>query len=121
MEINPRIPGSIRASETALKVNLLNLHLMSFDQDLWTDIKNTIKSLKFNNYTTKLILFSPKELDKDTIKKINEIDHVHDKNDPNVLILKGTPICTVLFEANRFADSYFGALKIVDKIKQIMN
>ncbi len=120
MEINPRIPGSINASELALNMNLLDLHLKSFDSSLWHDIKNALKSHKYACYSTKIILFSPKELNYEMIEKINKIEHVHDKNDPNIPISKGAPICTVLYGAGTFSDSYFGALKIVDKIKQII-
>lgn len=121
MEINPRIPGSIRASESALNINLLDLHIKSFKPDIWENIKNILKTLKCKCFSTKLILFSPKQLNKEIIEQINKIEYVHDKNDPNILISKNAPICTVLFEAKSFSESYFGALKIVDKIKRIIN
>jgi predicted ATP-grasp superfamily ATP-dependent carboligase len=121
MEINPRIPGSIRASECALNLNLLELHLKSFDKESWKDIKKKLKLLRYINFTTKLIFFSPKDLGKNLIKKINKIENVHDKNDPDIPILKGAPICTVLFQAGTFSESYFEALKIIDKIKQIID
>ncbi|MFX1381704.1 MAG: ATP-grasp domain-containing protein [Promethearchaeota archaeon] len=121
MEINPRIPGSIRASESALNLNLLDLHLKSFDLNSWETIKQVLRTSKFKYFSTKLILFSPKRLKNKIIKQINEIENVHDKNDPEIPILVGAPICTVLFEAETFNESYFGALKIIDKIKQIIN
>ncbi|MEJ2296850.1 MAG: ATP-grasp domain-containing protein, partial [Candidatus Lokiarchaeota archaeon] len=33
MEINPRIPGSLRVSESALGINLMDLHVKSFFKD----------------------------------------------------------------------------------------
>ncbi len=121
MEINPRIPGSIRASECALNLNILDLHLKSFDPESWKNIKNRLTHIKYTNFTTKLIFFSPKDLGKDIIDEINKIENIHDRNDPDVPISKGAPICTVLFQADTFSESFFEALKVVDKIKQFVD
>ncbi|MBN1213814.1 MAG: ATP-grasp domain-containing protein [Candidatus Lokiarchaeota archaeon] len=62
MEINPRIPGSLQASENALKKNLLKLHIDSFFSDKWNSMKNCLNSKKKKkNFSTKLIFFSPKK------------------------------------------------------------
>ncbi len=120
MEINPRIPGSIRASETALDLNLLDLHIKSFNASKWEYIKNIIKTIKPKYFATKLIFFAPKEIDLIKIKEINNLEHIHDKTEPLELIGKGEPVCTILFKEKTFSDSYFGALKIADRIKEII-
>jgi predicted ATP-grasp superfamily ATP-dependent carboligase len=124
MEINPRIPGSIRASESSFELNLLKMHIESFDLDKWNNIKNelrTVRTMKHEFYTTKLIMFSPKEIDKKLVVEINKLEFIHDKSAPDRNILKDEPICTVLYKAKSFSESYFGALKVIDKIKQIIN
>lgn len=120
MEINPRIPGSIRASEEALNLNLLNLHIKSFFEVEWEFIKRTLKSVKQERYTTKLIFFAPKEIEKSLLSKINDLEHVHDKSEPNKNINKYEPVCTILFSADAISDSYLGSLRIVDKIRKII-
>jgi predicted ATP-grasp superfamily ATP-dependent carboligase len=121
MEINPRIPGSIRASEEATSVNLLDLHVKSFTEDGWESVKKTLDKLRIENYVTKLIFFAPKEIDKSLVSKINNLDYVHDKSEPIKNIDKSEPVCTILYMAKLYSDSYLGALKVVDKIKRIIN
>jgi len=120
MEINPRIPGSIRASEEAMSTNLLDLHVKSFTDKGWEFVKKTLKDAKFENFTTKMIFFAPKEIDKNLINKINDLEYVHDKSEPVKNISKNEPVCTILYKAKSFSDSYLGSLKIVDKIKKII-
>ena len=120
MEVNPRIPGSIRASEESMNLNLLNLHIKSFFEHEWEFIKRTLKSVKQERYTTKLIFFALKEIDKTLLSKINDLEHVHDKSEPNKNISKNEPVCTILFSANTISDSYLGGLRIVNKIKKII-
>jgi len=121
MEINPRIPGSIRVSEEAMQLNLLELHILSFNVNNWKFIKDSIKSAQFKNFVTKLIYFAPKTIHKNLIQEINKLEHVHDKSEPKEEIHIGEPICTILYNDNNFDSSYFGALKIVDKIERIIN
>ncbi len=121
MEINPRIPGSIRVSETVLDLNLLDLHIQSFNPSEWKHIKNLLKSKKPKGFATKLIMFAPKEVNKKALNKVNQIKYVHDKSEPIKDILKDEPLCTVLYKGKSFSESYFGALKIVDEIKEIMD
>jgi len=120
MEINPRIPGSIRASEEAMNINLLDLHIKSFTDKGWEFVKKTLKDAKIENFTTKMIFFAPKEIDKNLLNKINDLEYVHDKPEPVKNIYKGEPVCTILFKANSFSDSYLGSLKVVDKINKII-
>jgi len=120
MEINPRIPGSISVSESALNLNLLELHIKSFDINQWKYVKKVINAAKPEVFATKLIMFAPKDIDKTQIMKINSLEHVHDKSDLNTKILKDDPICTVLYKGKSFSESYFGALKIIDEIKRII-
>jgi len=120
MEINPRIPGSIRASEEATNINLLDLHIKSFTDKGWEFVKKTLKNVKIENFTTKMIFFAPKEIGKKLLNKINDLEYVHDKSEPIKSIYKSEPVCTILYQANSFSDSYLGALKIVDKIKKII-
>lgn len=120
MEINPRIPGSIRASECSLSLNLLDLHIRSFYPMEWENIKKTISSAKSKGFTTKLIMFAPKEVTKSQIDKINKLEHIHDKSKPIKSILKGEPLCTVLFKNKDFAKSYAGAIKVINKITSII-
>ena len=120
MEINPRIPGSIRVSETALNLNLLDLHIQSFYPEKWKDVKKLITSIKPKCFASKLIMFAPKEIDITLIERINRLKYVHDKSEPVKKILKDEPLCTVLFQGQDFAESYFGALKIIDEIKRII-
>lgn len=121
MEINPRIPGSIRASESALNLNLLDLHIQCFYPNKWNDIKKRLRDSTMDGYTTKLIFFAPKEIDRNLIHKINSLKFIHDKSEPIRNILKNEPVCSVLYKAKTFPDSYFGALKIVDKIYEIID
>ena len=120
MECNPRIPGSIRASESVLNLNLLDLHIKSFIPNKWEDIKNLLKSREIKTVATKLIFFAPKEIDKNIVPKINNLKFIHDKSEPNKNILKGEPLCTILYKAENFSESYSGAKKIVNKINRIM-
>ena len=120
MEINPRIPGSIRASEEAMNINLLDLHIKSFTDKGWEFVKKTLKDAKFENFTTKIIFFAPKEIDKILLNKINDLEFVHDKSEPIKNIYKKEPVCTILFSADTISDSYLGSLRIVDKIKKII-
>ncbi|MCK4781214.1 MAG: ATP-grasp domain-containing protein, partial [Candidatus Lokiarchaeota archaeon] len=93
MECNPRIPGSIRASEVALNLNLLDLQIKSFIPKEWKNIKNLIKSAYPKRFVTKLIFFAPKEIDRNIIPKINNLKYIHDKSEPIRSILKGEPLC----------------------------
>ncbi|NVM16927.1 MAG: ATP-grasp domain-containing protein [Candidatus Lokiarchaeota archaeon] len=120
MEINPRIPGSIRASEEAMNLNLLDLHIKSFTNKGWEYVKKTLNNAKIKNFVTKMIFFAPKEIDKILINKINDLEHIHDKSEPVKNIYKNEPVCTILFKATSFSDSYLGSLKVVDKIKKII-
>ncbi len=120
MECNPRIPGSIQASEFALNLNLLDLHIKSFDPKEWKNIKKKIRLATIKSYVTKLILFAPKEIDKIFLPKINNLDFIHDKPEPVKNILKEEPLCTILYEARNFSDSFNGAKEIVNKINQII-
>ena len=120
MEINPRIPGSIRASETSLGLNLMDLHIKSFAQNKWDKIKSQLKSSKFNCYSTKFIFFAPKEIYKTQIVKINNLEGIHDKTEPIRSILKGEPVCTILVKSKAKTESYNKALEIVSNINEII-
>ncbi|MFX1257535.1 MAG: ATP-grasp domain-containing protein [Promethearchaeota archaeon] len=119
MEINPRIPGSIGASESALGLNLLDLHIKSFNLSNWEKIKSLIKSTTPKKFATKLIMFAPKKIDKYLVTQINHLNYIHDKSEPRD-ILEGEPLCTILYNGLNLSESYFGALKIVDDIKNIL-
>lgn len=120
MEVNPRIPGSIRVSEEALQTNLLKYHINSFDKEKWDRVYERIIATNSTNFATKLIFFAPFDIEIDKIRKINNLKYIHDKSKPNRNILKGEPVCTLLYSDKTFTDSFFGALKIVDNIKQII-
>jgi len=120
MEINPRIPGSIRASEEAMNLNLLDLHIKSFTEEGWEIVKRTLKEAKFEGYATKMIFFAPKEINRTLINEINDLEYIHDKSEPVKNISKSEPVCTILFKAQSFSDSYLGVLKVVDRIKKII-
>ena len=119
MEINPRIPGSINVSETVLDLNLLDLYIQSFDGTKWEYIEKKLKSTKSKGFATKLIMFAPKEIHRDKIEQINQLEYIHDKTEPKI-ISKGEPICTILYKDKDFSRSFFGALKIADEIKKII-
>jgi len=119
MEINPRIPGSINASEIVMNLNLLDLHIKSFDKSKWQDIKKIINSTKFKGFATKLVMFAPKDIDKKVIRKINQLENVHDKTEPKT-VLKGEPLCTILYKDINFSESYLGAIKVAKEIKKII-
>ena len=123
MEINPRIPGSIRASELAYDINLLDLHVKSFNSENWEEIENLLckQQSKLAQFATKLIVFAPNILTKQELIKINNLEYIHDKSHPDNPIQKFDPVCTILFGAQDFSASYFGALKIVDKIYKIIS
>jgi len=120
MEINPRIPGSIRVSEEAMNLNLLDLHVKSFNLEGWEYVKETLKESKIENFATKMIFFAPKEINKRLLNKINDLKYIHDKSEPIKNISKKEPLCTILFKAKTFSDSYFGSLKVADEIKKII-
>jgi predicted ATP-grasp superfamily ATP-dependent carboligase len=65
-------------------------------------------------------MFAPKEVTTSQIEKINKLEHIHDKTKPNRPILKGEPLCTVLFKSKDFAKSYAGAIKVINKITSII-
>ncbi|MFX1389755.1 MAG: ATP-grasp domain-containing protein [Promethearchaeota archaeon] len=120
MECNPRIPGSIRASEDCLNLNLLDLHVKCFLPKQWDEIRKLINSSKPKGYTTKLIFFAPKDIDKKSIAKINEINYIHDKPVPDKNIIKGAPVCSVLFNANSATESFNGARNVIYEINSII-
>jgi uncharacterized protein len=120
MEINPRIPGSIRASESSMNLNLLDLHVQSFDPHQWDSITMKLKNVKSKSFTTKLIYFAPADVSKDMIRRINSISNIHDKSRPSSNLKRNDPVCSVLFTASSFAESYFEALKIIEKINEII-
>jgi len=119
MEINPRIPGSINVSEIVLDLNLLDLHIKSFDGTKWEFIKKKLKLTKSKGFATKLIMFASKEIYRDKIHQINQLENIHDKTEPRI-ISKGEPLCTILYKDKNFSRSFFGALKIADEIKKII-
>jgi predicted ATP-grasp superfamily ATP-dependent carboligase len=120
MEINPRIPGSIRASETSLGLNLLDLHIRSYIPNEWEQVKNLLRSSKHHQYSTKFIYFSPKEIDKSSIVKINQLEFIHDKSEPVRKIQQGEPVCTILTHAKNKIESYNKALQVVGQINKII-
>ncbi len=120
MECNPRIPGSIRASESVLSLNLLELHIESFMPKKWDNIKKIINSAKPKGFATKLIYFAPKNIDKNLLPEINKLRFIHDKSEPFNNILKGEPLCTILYKGKSLSESYLGALEIVSKINKII-
>lgn len=120
MEINPRIPGSLRVSESALSINLMDLYVKSFSKDKWNEIKTSVDAIKQSQFATKLVLFASQTINKMKIEKINKIEFVHDKPTPDHEIYKDEPVCTILYTGDSFAESYFGALKIVDKIEHLI-
>ncbi|MFX1241290.1 MAG: ATP-grasp domain-containing protein [Promethearchaeota archaeon] len=120
MECNPRIPGSIRVSESVLNINLLDLHIKSFVPEKWKAIKKIISTAKPLAFATKFIYFASKEVDKSLLSEINALKHIHDKSEPKSNILKGEPICTILYKGNNLSESYSGAMKVVSKIKKII-
>ena len=120
MEINPRIPGSITASEMSFKLNLLDLHIKSFESKKWDFVAKQLISKKLSGYTTKLIVFAPKIIEKSLIHKINQLNFIHDKTEPTRNVLKGEPLCTILFGAKNASASYNGAKNIVFEINRII-
>jgi predicted ATP-grasp superfamily ATP-dependent carboligase len=120
MEINPRIPGSIRVAEEAYNMNFVDLHIKCF-QNMWQYIRNTIKKKENKYYATKLIYFAPIKIEKQKIQHINHLEFIHDKSKSDKSIDKGSPVCTILYKKSSFAGSFFGALKIADKINWIVN
>ncbi|MFX0141141.1 MAG: ATP-grasp domain-containing protein, partial [Candidatus Hodarchaeota archaeon] len=120
MECNPRIPGSIRASESVLNMNLLDLQIKCFIPNEWKHIKKLINSAMPKKYATKIVFFAPKDIEKSLLPKINNLEFVHDKSEPNKNVLKGEPLCTVLYVAKSYSESYNGAKKIVNKINKII-
>jgi predicted ATP-grasp superfamily ATP-dependent carboligase len=121
MEVNPRIPGSIRASEMSYDLNLLDLHVKSFDLEEWNTIKKKIRTKKLSGFSTKLIVFAPKEIKENLVSEINDLDYVHDKSEPNKSILKGEPLCTILYKGKDKQESYSGARNVVNKINRIIS
>jgi len=123
MEINPRIPGSIRASEESLRINLLEQHINSFQAQRWEQITKIINTHRetLDTYTTKLIYFAPKDIKIDLIPIINKLDYIHDQSPKGEQIQKGAPVCSILYSAETFSKSYFNALKIANNINELVN
>ncbi len=120
MEVNPRVPGSIRASECSLGLNLLDLHLKSFNIDSWEVISQIIKCAMPKDYITKLVFFAPKTISKEQVRQINDLKYIHDKTTPSKEVLKQEPLCSILYSAKTFAESFFGALKIADNVHNLI-
>ena len=120
MEINPRIPGSIRVSEDVMNLNLLDLHVKSFSKEGWDYVRETLKNAKFDGFATKMIYFAPKEIHQALLNDINALEHVHDKSEPVKNLAKSEPVCTVLFKAATSSKSYLGALEVVEKINKLI-
>lgn len=120
MECNPRIPGSIRASESSLDQNLLNLHIKSFTTGEWSQVLKIIKSISFKWFSTKLVVFAVKAIEKNLLNKINHLKFVHDKTEPIRDVLKGEPLCTILYKAHSLLESFNGAKRIVTEINKII-
>jgi len=96
------------------------MHIKSFTDKGWEFVKKTLKDAKIENFTTKMIFFAPKEIDKNLLNEINDLEYIHDKPESVKNIYKSEPVCTILFQAKSFSDSYLGSLKVVDKIKRII-
>lgn len=122
MEINPRIPGSIRASEESLGLNLLEQHVNCFNTKNWKNVKTLIAKYrdKIHRFTTKLIYFAPKKVNIDLIPLINKLNFIHDQSKASSEITKGIPVCSILYSAETFSKSYFNALKIANKINELI-
>jgi len=121
MEINPRIPGSISASEHSMNINLMDLHIKSFYKSNWKEIVDIIDNSIHEKFATKLIYFAPKHVSIDKIEQINNLKYIHDKTEPIKNILKGEPICSILYMTQTFSNSFFGALKVADEINKILS
>ena len=123
MEINPRIPGSIRASEEALHLNLLEQHIKSYSTNKWPYVKDLIGTHRkqIDTHTTKLIYFAPNDIEIDLIPLINKLDYIHDQSPPGEKITKGAPVCSILYSADTFSKSYFNALKIANSINDLVS
>ena len=65
--------------------------------------QNIINSMKIEGFCTKLIFFTPKDITNRQIELINNLEFIHDKSDPSNDILKGEPICTILFTEKDFS------------------
>ena len=120
MEINPRIPGSVRVSEEAFNLNLLELHRQSFDETKWSSVKKKLQNLEHKGYATKLVYFAPKKIERSTLEQINSLAFIHDKTPPIKPVFQGEPVCTILFKEKTFAGSYFGALKVAEKLNALL-
>ncbi|MFX1496092.1 MAG: ATP-grasp domain-containing protein [Promethearchaeota archaeon] len=120
MEINPRIPGSISASENSMGLNLIDLHVKSFKKNNWNEIGKILDNATYKKYATKLIYFAPTDVDIDKIEQVNNLKYIHDKTEPLKKIMRGEPICSILFMDQSFSNSFFGALKIADNITKIL-
>jgi predicted ATP-grasp superfamily ATP-dependent carboligase len=103
-----------------MNLNLLNLHIKSFNLEGWEYVKETLKESKMENFATKMIFFAPKEINKRLLNEINDLKYIHDKSEPIKNISKKEPLCTILYKAKTFSGSYFGSLKLADEIKKII-
>ncbi len=120
MECNPRIPGSIRATESVLNLNLLDLHIKSFIPGEWKNVKKTLKSASPKGFATKFVFFAPKDIDKRLLPKINNLKFIHDKSEPIKTISKHDPLCTIMFEGKTSSKSFDGAKKVVERLNKII-
>ncbi|MHA1337590.1 MAG: ATP-grasp domain-containing protein [Promethearchaeota archaeon] len=120
MEINPRIPGSIRVSETAYCINYIDLHLKSFDLNNWEYIKKQISKAERKYYSVKFVYFAPKSISPNKIEKINSLQYVEDKTPSKNVISEGTPVCTILCSNVSLKKACSKALHIVNKMNDII-
>lgn len=120
MEINPRIPGSIHASELYLDRNLLEEHISSciyVDEPLIT-IGRTRERF---NYVAKFIYFAPKDVPSDKVEKLKNLKHLRDIPGPDRIVNQQEPLCTVLVGADTYFEAFCGALDTIKKVEKIIN
>jgi predicted ATP-grasp superfamily ATP-dependent carboligase len=120
MEINPRIPGSIRASELYLDRNLLQEHILSCLNPN-DPLKLVGRTSRGYNFVAKLVYFAPKFVSFEKIEKLKNIKHVKDIPSEGRSIHSQEPLCSVLYGTEKYTEAFCGGLNIIKKIEKQIN
>jgi predicted ATP-grasp superfamily ATP-dependent carboligase len=110
MEINPRIQGSLECIQKATDINLVKLHLDSFQKNL--ELNEIVP--KYKRWGFKGILFNNQEILK--VRKYPKSSAIVDRTHHNVILEKDDPFCSVVFSARNLHDGYKKLFSLADKI-----
>ena len=90
IEVNPRFQGTLECVERVLGINLVETHMKAcIEGDLPTIVKKPLV------FCVRLILFTPR---RSVVPDLNTFEEARDIPQPNVIIEKGEPFCSIIVE-----------------------